>query len=220
MVRWALLLALAWTLAWQARAAASGPERGEKSARAVELSPGWLGFEERDLSGRRWTAADLLGRVVVLEWWTSWCLPCRDQIPELQRLHAELSSDQLVLLGVLVDRGSASSLRPVVASLGVEWPQIHQQSGFGGDLSRRFGVEAVPRTLLFDREGRLVASDLRGEHLRAAVAGLLDLEPERRDPTERDRSADDDFVTRSAAAQAKNAGNGQSSRDHHWSTLK
>ncbi len=57
----------------------------------------------------------------------------------------------------------------------MEWPQFHDGRGFSGELALSFGVDSLPRTFLIDPRGRIVASDLRGDHLEAAVSSLLSL---------------------------------------------
>jgi thiol-disulfide isomerase/thioredoxin len=133
--------------------------------------------ELRDLDGRAWTAENLRGRVVLLDFWATWCAPCLAQLPELRRLHHAQASSGLLVLGVNLDGGARRALRAFVARHDIDWPQFHDPRAFAAELPRRFGVESVPRTLLFDRAGRLVAVDLEASRLAAALPPLLEQPP-------------------------------------------
>ena len=132
----------------------------------------WTGLEVRDLEGVRWTASDLLGHVVLLDFWASWCAPCLAELPLLRRVHEELADHGVLVLGVAVDGMQRAELRSWLARHGVEWPQIREATDLSGALARRFGVEAVPRTVVIDRRGAIVAVDLRGEALRTVLRDL------------------------------------------------
>ena len=134
----------------------------------------WNGFEAVDTAGRRWTAERLAGRVVLIDFWASWCAPCRAQIPTLRRASERFGADGFLVLGVSLDRTDRRRLAGFLRRHGIDWPQIHDGRGFAGAVARRFRVEAVPRTLLVDRAGRIVAVDLPGEALLAALPALLE----------------------------------------------
>lgn len=133
----------------------------------------WRGFEAVDVEGRAWTAERLEGRVVLLDFWASWCAPCLAQIPALRELSARFGPRGFLVLGVSMERTDRRALAELLRRQEIDWPQIHDGRGFGGPIARRFAVEAVPRTLLIDRSGRVVAVDPGGEVLRAALPALL-----------------------------------------------
>ena len=136
-----------------------------------EPPPDWV-----DLDGETWTVEDLQGRWVLLDFWATWCTPCRAEIPHLKQLH-ERHPDQLIVLGVSVDRQERRSVLRFLRRQGIEWPQVHDGRGFDGALARHYGVESVPASVLLDPAGRIVARDLRGEVLVAAVDSLVGAEP-------------------------------------------
>lgn len=138
------------------------------------------GLSPRDLEGETWTDERLRGRVVLLDFWASWCAPCLAAIPDLQQLQRLTGDGRFVLLGVALDTGPRRDLVRFVRTREMGWPQLWDGRGFSGKLARRFEVEALPRTVLLDREGRIVAVDLRGPALEAAVRTVLG-EPEEDD---------------------------------------
>lgn len=137
----------------------------------------WAGVEAVDLTGDVWTASTLLDRVVLVDFWATWCPPCLAELPNLRRIHQELAGEDLVILGVSLNTTHRRSVRSFLLRHDMAWPQIHDGRGLEGALGQRFGVEAVPRTVVVDREGRLVAVDLRGEALYTVLRDLTQPAP-------------------------------------------
>ena len=133
----------------------------------------WRDREWTDVEGKTWTAEELEGRVVLLDFWATWCAPCLAELPNLRRLQAEHGDDGLVIVGIALDAIDRRGLRSFLLRHGIDWPQVHRPDGVASELARRFAVEAVPVTLLVDRQGRVIARDLRGEALARVVATLL-----------------------------------------------
>lgn len=145
---------------------------GVEDPRPTESAGVWHGLEHQDLQGERWHAETLLGRVVLLDFWATWCAPCLAELPNLRRLHEDFGDGDFVLLGVNLDRTSRAALRSFLLRHDMPWPQLHDGRGLGGPVPRRFGVDVVPRTVVVDRRGRMVAVDLRGEALYTLVRDL------------------------------------------------
>ena len=132
----------------------------------------WRAEEWTDLEGHTWMAGDLEGHVVLLDFWATWCAPCLAELPRLRELHERFGDGGLLIFGMALDAIDRRGLRSFLLRHGIEWPQIHERDGVGSELAQRFGVEAVPVTVLIDRQGRVIARDLRGEAL-ARVIGTL-----------------------------------------------
>ncbi len=103
-----------------------------------------------DLQGQRWTSASLKGRAVVLNFWATWCPPCREEMPSLQTLH-ELGGGDPVVIGVNV-REPASRVRRYLESAGVQFPVVLDPQG---ELVKRFDVKTYPTTLLIAPDGQI-----------------------------------------------------------------
>jgi thiol-disulfide isomerase/thioredoxin len=141
--------------------------------RLSQLTQAFAALDVRDMSGRRWTAEGLRGRVVVLDFWATWCPPCWKEIPWLQKIHDGRDPARVQVIGVSLD---VTDRRTLVAWLNrqrVDWPQIWDGSGYDSPLAERFGVGSLPTTILVAPDGRVVATNLRGARLVAAVDTLL-----------------------------------------------
>lgn len=124
------------------------------------------------LDGKVLSAHDLRGRVVLVDVWATWCAPCLAEMPTLKHLHS-VYGDSLRIVGVNVDSLPRRDLRQWLARKDITWPQLFDGRGLRGPLSTRLKVSSLPRSFLYDAEGRLVATDLRGEALRRAVNVLV-----------------------------------------------
>jgi thiol-disulfide isomerase/thioredoxin len=109
----------------------------------------------QDDQGHDLTLGDFRGRVVVLNIWATWCVPCRKEMPTLDRLQARLGGKDFLVVALSIDRKGAEAVRGFYQEVGVENLAIYvDPSGRG---SRGLGLPGVPTTLLIDQEGREVA---------------------------------------------------------------
>lgn len=123
--------------------------------------------------GTRLSLDALRGKVVLLDFWATWCAPCLAELPRLRRLHEELAPSGLVIVGVSLDAIEPRRFASWTRRNGVQWPQVRDGRGYNGALARTFEIEQLPATILFGPDGRVAARDLRGERLEAAIRALL-----------------------------------------------
>jgi thiol-disulfide isomerase/thioredoxin len=135
-----------------------------QSKDAAAMVRALLTLEAADLDGRTWTHADLRGRITLVDFWATWCAPCRREMPFLKRAR-DLYGDEFQILGVSLDKFSRDELRDWMALYGVDWPQLHARRGFDDSLAVAFGVDRLPLNILLDTSGRLRAVNVRGERL-------------------------------------------------------
>lgn len=98
--------------------------------------------------------ADLRGRVAVVNFWATWCAPCVEEMPSLDRLSASLDPAQAVVVAISGDRGGAKVVRPFLERRGIGRLDVWIDAK--GRLARAAGIRGLPTTFVVDREGRIV----------------------------------------------------------------
>jgi thiol-disulfide isomerase/thioredoxin len=106
-------------------------------------------IEAPDLQGKAWNTTELAGKVVVLNFWATWCAPCKDELPTLQTLH-DISDAHTVVLTINVREPAARAAR-YMQSTGMTFPVI---SDAKGELAKRWGVTVYPTTILIAPNGQ------------------------------------------------------------------
>lgn len=126
------------------------------------------------LDGSELSAETLRGKVVLVNFWATWCTPCRVEMPALQRMHDRHAPDGFVVVGLAVDRASTEAVRAFVQERGVTYPIAHVV----GEAEVLFGgVRGYPTSFLLDRSGRIrhtVIGPVAPVSLEPAVRRLLD----------------------------------------------
>jgi len=136
------------------------------------------GFSGRRLDASPLTLADLHGRVVVLNFWATWCLECRPQMPVLEGLHRRFGPRGLVIVGVNA-REDDAAVRRYAADLALSFPIVLDVAG---TINATYGVIGLPTTFVIGRDGRAVAlgvgpREWGGDTAAALVRALLDEPP-------------------------------------------
>ncbi len=133
--------------------------------KSLPAAPAW---QLLDLDGKTIKAADFKGKIVVLNFWATWCVPCREEIPSLIELHQQYGDDGVIIVGASVDRGGVDLVKRFVERFKVNYPVVIADE----KMMRDFGnVEAVPTTFLIDRNGRVA-----GKHVGFAEKETLERE--------------------------------------------
>ena len=112
-------------------------------------------FTLTGLDGRQFSSESAKGGVVLLDFWATWCVPCRKSMPALQALHTKYGARGLTVLGVSIDENAEPKVRKFVASKKLTYPIAIDSAK--EPAWRAFRVKAVPAAFLLDREGRIVA---------------------------------------------------------------
>jgi thiol-disulfide isomerase/thioredoxin len=138
----------------------------------AELYRAVLDLQATDLQGQAWTHERLLGRIVLIDFWATWCPPCLRELPYLKQARSRYG-DRFEVLGISLDTFTRQQLRSWLDLHFITWPQVHANGGYDDPVALRFGVERLPTNLLLDRHGRLRAVDVRREQLFVEVERLL-----------------------------------------------
>jgi thiol-disulfide isomerase/thioredoxin len=166
-------LALGFGLGWFFGLAAAGGGATNHTGEEVQIAG-------PTLDGKTLDVRELRGQVVLVDFWATWCPPCRAAIPELRELHRRYHEHGFEIVGVSLDF-QRSALERSVKENELPWPQIYfdrkGQQDAANPLARRLGVESIPYTLLIDREGKVVATGLHGRALASAVGAVVEGRP-------------------------------------------
>ena len=114
-----------------------------------------LDFTLKDLHGKKWTLSELRGKVVVLNFWATWCPPCRKELPDLDAIYMHFQPQGLVVLAL-----TDEDMGKVGALFGSHLPDFPVLLDTGHKIGGEFHVDGLPRTFVFDREGKLVAQSM------------------------------------------------------------
>jgi thiol-disulfide isomerase/thioredoxin len=117
---------------------------------------------------------DFRGKVVLLHFWASWCGHCAAEVPHLKELRRRFRDRDFEIVGVCLDSGPRRHTHRWLRRHRIPWRQIFDIRDYRGELSRRLQVSAPPASLLFDRQGRILARSLPPESLFEAVRSALD----------------------------------------------
>ena len=145
---------LSWALAGAVLAAGLAAACGG----AGDEPPSYRPLPPLDVTYLDGAAADLgqfRGQVVVLNLWATWCIPCRDEMPELEEMHARYPSDEFTVVGISIDEGDVALVEGFLSEFGITYPNF---LGDGAALTEALDLyPGVPHTLLIDREGLIRA---------------------------------------------------------------
>lgn len=141
--------------------------------RAANRQPVELAFTALD--GRPVDLRDYRGKVVLLDFWATWCRPCVAEMPRVQRLYETYQARGFEIVGISLDRRrDEGKLRQFLAERGISWPQHFHGDSTGHPVATRFGVTALPHMLLLDREGRIAEPLVHAEQLEEVLLRLLE----------------------------------------------
>ncbi|HTI99084.1 MAG TPA: TlpA disulfide reductase family protein [Dongiaceae bacterium] len=148
-------------------------EAEAKKVRAA-LVPGskFPDFEEKDLAGQPLSVAGHKGKVVLVDFWATWCPPCRAELPNVLAVYQKHHDQGFDIIGVSLDQ-DRSKLESFIKDKGMSWSQYFDGTGWSNKLAQKYGINSIPATFLLDGEGKIIAADLRGDDLEAAVAKAL-----------------------------------------------
>jgi peroxiredoxin len=152
-----------------------------KERYAIETSPATatsvgaiapdLAFPDPDGNIRK--LSDLRGKVVLLDFWASWCRPCRGENPHVVAMYQKYHDKGFEVFSVSLDRDKESWKRAIAAD-GLVWPNhVSDLKYWSSEAARTYGVSSIPSTFLLDQNGRIIAKNLRGEALTKALQQIF-----------------------------------------------
>lgn len=129
-------------------------------------------FTQTDLDGKPFTLSSLRGKYVLVDFWASWCVPCRAENPNLVKAYQELKGKNFEVVGISLDGGK----EPWVAAVkkdGLPWIHVCDLKGWQNAVAVQYGIASVPQNLLIDPKGIIIAKNLRGEDLTEKLRAII-----------------------------------------------
>lgn len=146
----------------------------QQVAQAKAFSAGGVApdFAMNQLDGTELKLSDLRGKVVLVDFWASWCGPCRKANPEVVALYAKYKDKGFEILGVSLDRNQDAWKKAIEADK-LTWYHVSDLKGWQNAAAQLYGVQSIPQTLLLDAEGKIIARNLKGPELEAKLKEVL-----------------------------------------------
>jgi len=144
----------------------------ELSATAIgQMAPN---FSAPDPEGKMISLTESLGKVTLIDFWASWCGPCRIENPNVVALYNEFHQKGLNIIGVSLDREDhKEKWLEAIATDKLTWTQVSNLQYWQDPIAKQYNVQSIPATFLLDADGKIIAKNLRGAALRAKVAEVL-----------------------------------------------
>ena len=131
-----------------------------------------LDLKFRAVDGTTVDLAKLRGRVVLLDFWATWCGPCRQEIPNVVATYNGLHSQGFEIVGISLDRNKEQMVKFTKAA-GMTWPQFFDGKSWANEISTRYGIDSIPAAWLLDKKGIVRYTEARGGNLGEQVKKLL-----------------------------------------------
>lgn len=131
-------------------------------------------FSLPDPNGKLVKLSDLRGQYVLVDFWASWCRPCRAENPTIAKAYAAYRDKHFTVVSISLDSPTArAAWLKAIHDDGMSWPQVSELRGFHTDVAQQYAISAIPQNFLLDPQGHIVAKNLRGDALAQQLAQLL-----------------------------------------------
>ena len=147
-------------------------EESRKIRRALTNGAKFPDFSEKDLLGNPLSLSHYEDKVVLVEFWATWCGPCVAELPNIIKAYNQHHSSGFEVIGISLDQDE-QKLKSFLKAKEIPWVQYFDGKGWQNNLAAKYGIDSVPATFLLDRQGKIIGQDLHGEALEEALTKAL-----------------------------------------------
>ncbi len=145
---------------------------GWKIRKSLTIGSKLPDFDETDLNGKPLSIANYKGKIVLLDFWATWCVPCVMELPNVQNVYEKYHAQGFEIIGISLDEDKPT-LEKFIQEKNMPWPQFNDGKRFDNKLATKYGVNSIPATILVDGDGNIIGTNLRGTALETAVADAV-----------------------------------------------
>jgi peroxiredoxin len=147
-------------------------EEAERVANMLPIGGVAPEIQQQTPDGGTYALSDLRGKYVLIDFWASWCRPCRMENPNVKRVYDKYHKKGFEILGVSLDRDHGAWVK-AIADDGLPWKHVSDLGFWSNAAAQEYGVTSIPFTVLLDKEGRVLEKGLRAAELEVALAKLF-----------------------------------------------